>query len=399
MKTRARSLASLGLCLCLSGSCFAPAVVQAASSTWTAIPVGTNGSPRGYYEFLPSAYQAQPNKTFPLIIFFHGLGECGDGSVVALAALCRNGPPKILNTAGDPLHEICEQNSTIVLCPQAGPKPSTWWNTSHIRPYLDWVLAHYRVDKTRIVFTGLSAGSQGIHDFIERDPHPDQVAAFLVCAVRGEIITPRGEEIASRCPFWALTAIGDVGYSPAKSVDNIAGFMNGGAPTKVGGAWGRVESIKTANFLPGTGWTYVDGIDGRCDVNPKLTYYPGKSHSDGWTLTYGNAACWKWMFAQQKPTVSITAPTDGRATVNQGQPVSLAGTATSASGTPLTDKSLTWSSDLQGALGTGATIRVSDLNPGVHTIAFRAIDKTFCSQSATVQVTVKGEPKPTAAAK
>jgi predicted peptidase len=295
----------LGLSLLL------PFALPGADSTWKAIPVGTNGSPRGYYEFLPSGYHTQTEKTFPLIIFFHGLGECGDGSVQQLAVLCRNGPPSILNNPKDPLHDICEKNQTIVLCPQAGPKPSTWWNTNHLRPYFDWVLAHYRVDPARIIFTGLSAGSQGIQDFIEKDPHADQVSAFLICAIRGEIKTPHGLEVVSRSPLWGLTAIGDVGYSIGRSADNITASMTDNKALKLAAAWGRVESIRTGNFLPSSGWTFTDGVDGRTGVNPKVTYYPGKSHSDGWTLTYSNAECWKWMFAQQKPAASATAPNGG----------------------------------------------------------------------------------------
>src|SRR5215210_763548 len=44
----------------------------------TARPIGSTDSPMGFYEYLPPSYTAAGAKS-PLLLFFHGYGETGDG--------------------------------------------------------------------------------------------------------------------------------------------------------------------------------------------------------------------------------------------------------------------------------------------------------------------------------
>src|SRR5688500_2361641 len=55
----------------------------------------------GFYEYLPQGYN-QSSATYPLIIFFHGAGERGDGSPSQLPRILANGVPKMINNGTFP---------------------------------------------------------------------------------------------------------------------------------------------------------------------------------------------------------------------------------------------------------------------------------------------------------
>jgi subtilisin-like proprotein convertase family protein len=87
------------------------------------------------------------------------------------------------------------------------------------------------------------------------------------------------------------------------------------------------------------------------------------------------------------PSVSITEPT-GPLTIAVGQTLSLEGEAYDVDTGTLTDEQLQWSSDIDGVLGTGASLSVATLSVGQHTITFRADDGEGGVSTATVAVTV-----------
>jgi len=72
------------------------------------------------------------------------------------------------------------------------------------------------------------------------------------------------------------------------------------------------------------------------------------------------------------PTVTITAPAGG-ATVSFGDPVDLVGTANDPEDGDLTT-GIAWSSDLDGALGSGGNMTRSDLSEGTHLLSADVVD-------------------------
>ena len=94
------------------------------------------------------------------------------------------------------------------------------------------------------------------------------------------------------------------------------------------------------------------------------------------------------------PTVMITGPTDG-SSLSAGKQIFLSGTANDAEDPePL---KLTWSSSIQGDLGTaeaGESLSVS-LTPGTHAITASAMDSDQVVGNATVTVVVTAAQAPT----
>lgn len=86
------------------------------------------------------------------------------------------------------------------------------------------------------------------------------------------------------------------------------------------------------------------------------------------------------------PSISVATPTNG-ITISAGTNVLLSGTASDPQDGNLT-ASITWTSDLQGSLGTGGSVNFSTLAPGTHTITAMISDSGGLTASATRTVTV-----------
>src|SRR5512138_2863401 len=96
--------------------------------------------------YLPAGY-GQENKSWPLLMFLHGSGECGTD----LARVKVHGPPEIADSLSD--------FPFIVVTPQA--LQDTPWSVSQLHTLLSKVIRRLQVDKDRIYLTGLSMGGRG----------------------------------------------------------------------------------------------------------------------------------------------------------------------------------------------------------------------------------------------
>ncbi len=94
-------------------------------------------------------------------------------------------------------------------------------------------------------------------------------------------------------------------------------------------------------------------------------------------VTIGNAV----------PEVIITSPANGN-TYSQGQSILFTGMATDAEDGSLTGLSLTWTSNLDGLLGTGTVLTVGNLSPGSHTITLTATDSQGVTSTSVVAINV-----------
>ena len=91
------------------------------------------------------------------------------------------------------------------------------------------------------------------------------------------------------------------------------------------------------------------------------------------------------------PTATITGPASG-STYTEGQRVEFRGMATDDEDGMLGDDALSWSSNRDGAIGTGSSLNYNGLSTGTHTITLIATDSDGLRGSATVSVTVNAVP-------
>jgi poly(3-hydroxybutyrate) depolymerase len=146
--------------------------------------LGANGAPNGYLEYLPPGYDGTTGT--PLLVFWHGIGEDGNGTS-DLTKLTAWGPPKLIaNDAWDAARPF------IVLSPQYTPTNGTIAagggcpSSATIDTFLTWALAHYRVDAKRVYLTGLSCGAIGSWDYLADHTGAVVAAAALLSGNPGD---------------------------------------------------------------------------------------------------------------------------------------------------------------------------------------------------------------------
>lgn len=229
------------------------------SSRHFARPVGTvTGTTSGFWEYLPPGYG--DGSHHPLLIFWHGIGENGDGSTASLEKVPANGPPRLIKEDRWP-----EDRPFIVLSPQhlAPGCPSS----QEIHAFIQFALAHYEVDLARVYLTGLSCGAIGSWNYLGDHTNEVVAAAVLVCG-DGRLAFGKARCTLGRVPIWALHGELDPAVPPAGSIEPLA-QLNACSPPP---------------------------------LDAKLTLYPGVAH-DSWTRTYDLSAgndVYGWLLSHTK---------------------------------------------------------------------------------------------------
>jgi PKD repeat protein len=95
--------------------------------------------------------------------------------------------------------------------------------------------------------------------------------------------------------------------------------------------------------------------------------------------------------SNQSPTASISSPSNGT-TVVQGTSVSFAGTGSDPEDGTLTGSALTWTSSIDGVIGTGTSFSKSNLSAGQHTISLTAKDAQNATGTATRTINIIAAP-------
>ncbi|HRO48417.1 PKD domain-containing protein, partial [Agriterribacter sp.] len=329
---------------------------------------------KGYYESLPVNYASQPAKKFPMIVFLHGSGERGDGSVAQLPRVLVNGPPKLINQGKFPssFTAVGETFSFIVISPQS--KESSNY-TSSIDSLIKYCIDKYRVDEDRIYLTGLSLGGYMSWRYASQSKaNASRIAAMLL--VCGGVV-PRGQEacnIASaNVPFWATNNSGDTGAPPWKS-DSC------------------VKSVNACIPAP--------------NPKAKLTIFNANGH-DAWSKTYDpnfredGLNVYEWMLSHKKGG-AVSLPPVANAGVNQTitlplNSVTLDGTKSTAPAGTISSYAWTKvSGPLNGTISSPGSSKttVTNLAEGTYQFQLKITDNKGGTSTAIVTINVNPAPLP-----
>lgn len=129
-----------------------------------------NGFVKGLLRVLPSDYNSNTTQKYPLVIYLHGLQAAGDGSAndlckivndatFSMAGRIENGTmPTSMTIGGVP-------EKYIALMPQYTSYGPTGY-ADRMEALIDYAVANYRVDPTRIYLTGMSSGANLVLDYV-----------------------------------------------------------------------------------------------------------------------------------------------------------------------------------------------------------------------------------------
>ena len=183
------------------------------------IPVSTtiNSNCLGFYRAVPGHYDSNSRK-YPLMVFIHGIGELGNGTT-DLPKVLNNAMPNLIKNGKFPANFNIEGTnySFIVISPQF----VAWPSADDVNAVVNYSIAHYRVDTTRIYVTGLSMGGGATWDYAVK--YGSRVAALVPMCGASSPSTDRAHSIAStNLPVWAFHNQDD----GTVSVNNTIGWVN-----------------------------------------------------------------------------------------------------------------------------------------------------------------------------
>jgi len=366
------------LCLLLSIMLFSTCLK---AQTHTPITTHVTNNINGYWEYLPADYKTS-TKTYPLMIFFHGVGEVGDGSTASLQNVLKQGVPKLISQKLFPSSFTVNGKtySFIVISPQF---INTTRSILELNQLIDYCCAKYRVDKSKIYFTGLSFGG-GTCTFYASNcaANCNRLAAMLPIAgnFKSGADLNASYLVSTNLPVWFTHNQNDPTVSSSISVN-----------------W----ATKLNNFSP--------------KISPAtlLTIFPVSGH-DAWTKTYdpnwrpNGLNVYEWMLQYSRGTsTSLAAPVNVApvVSVKSVSPITLPTNSVVLDGSGSIDKdgsikSYAWSyvSGPAGySLSNAATSKatVGNLVAGTYVFKLLVTDNSGATASSTVSVNVNVAPTAT----
>ena len=156
-----------------------------------------NSNCNGYLQYLPGGYTANPGNKYPLMIYFTGLGNNGDGSVgapgpnndVSLAT----GLERLFTFGGTP-HDQVRSNSWVeqytvngvpfkfvIFTPQfKDPLDVHLPTPAEVDTLINYAISHFNIDTSRIYLVGASQGAGSIWDYVgAKSAYARRIAAIV----------------------------------------------------------------------------------------------------------------------------------------------------------------------------------------------------------------------------
>jgi predicted peptidase len=183
------------------------AAASASSAPATALsvkPMGNEGAPLGYLEYLPPSYGTAD--AAPLLVFLHGAGEAGDGSEESMELVDDLGIPQLIADG-----EWSDEQPFVVLAPQYATRyaEGECGFGEDLATFVDFALEHYDVDPARVYLTGVSCGAIGMWDYLASYGNAVVAAAVPVSGHAMWALEKSGCEPLAEVPVWVLNGADD----------------------------------------------------------------------------------------------------------------------------------------------------------------------------------------------
>ncbi len=256
-------------------------------------PIGSTEFPMGFDEYLPPSYTATGDKS-PLLLFFNGYGESGDGTPEGLSTLVGAGIPKYINVGGwstdRPFVVLALQHvegpgsfdfSSCEGVPWVGScgmqlqhdldnaSPAFCTTPDEVNAFIDYAVDHYNVDPARVYLTGLSCGAYGVWEYLAKYHATLKVAAAVPIAGDGRPGSSADYCALGATPLWAFHGALDDTVDPLGSIEPM---------------------------------TALAGCPGIPPDEARLTVFPDRDHNS-WDPAYGGAGgdIYSWMLGFSNP--------------------------------------------------------------------------------------------------
>jgi len=184
------------------------------------VPLDASGTTEKAILHLPNDYSST-STMYPVMVFLHGIGEGGTNPATLYGSSNAGGPAYFIAQGKFPSSFVNPADGKSYKYIVVSPQCSTGWSTTayQLDYVLTYLLGHYRIDASRIYLTGLSAGGQGVTEYVGKKsgygavPTTHKIAAFVPMSVAedGTLISPLTSAIASyKVPTWGFGSPTDV---------------------------------------------------------------------------------------------------------------------------------------------------------------------------------------------
>lgn len=187
---------------------------------------------KGFYKSLPARYNEGTEK-YPVIIYFHGGGQYGNGST-DLPLVLQEGIPKLIAEKKFPpsFSVDSEKFSFIVIAPQFTERVFN----DEVEKLVKFVKDSFRVDTKRVYLAGLSLGSRVLSDYAAY--RPTELAAITAMAGAPQIDNNLNAKctamVNAELPVWQFHNKDDSAwyYSEASRYMEVFNSLNPVIPAK-----------------------------------------------------------------------------------------------------------------------------------------------------------------------
>jgi poly(3-hydroxybutyrate) depolymerase len=183
-----------------------------------------NGRLIPFYRFLPPSYTPGGTK-HPLIIFLHGIGERGDGTLTYANRVLANAIPKYCSQGATMTFGVNPSRAFVVLSPQLATADGHWQDF-YIDEMINYAKTTLNIDTNRIYLTGLSWGGGGVTGYPSTSLSNAQKLAAIapVCGAIRDWGLSRQNIADGNLPSWFFHAADDGTVGIGQSYDVVAGI-------------------------------------------------------------------------------------------------------------------------------------------------------------------------------
>lgn len=223
-------------------------------------PINEPFAKNGFLEYLPKGYG--DGTKWPLLVFWAGIGEDGSGSEGDLELMYRHGPPMLIDD-----DEWPSERPFVVLSPQHnGQLPFDRPTPVETHDFIEFALAHYDIDPSRVYLTALSSGAKGAWDYLAMYKGSQVAAAALMAGDASEPYGNVGCSLVNAVAIWDFHGTSDSEQPYDADSSGMANFQACPQPRK------------EVKFTTYDGWSHQDTFKRTYDLSAGNDIY-------AWLLT------------------------------------------------------------------------------------------------------------------
>lgn len=234
--------------------------------------------------YVPANYTA--SKSYPLVIFYHGIGEKGT-----------NNTSQVNNNINNLLAE-CKEREVFLYAPQSA---GGWWPDSEIGKVMEMAreaIATYNIDDKRVYATGLSAGGSGVYNTME--VHYNSIAAAVCICGAGGGTRARDDRLVD-FPIWFYHAANDTTVSVSQTRNAINGIRAEDGRSKL--TFPLDANPSNPYYNTGSPY-YTDGSTFFAEDNIRYSEYKTGGHGI-WGRVYKEEPMYDWLFSHSLPSSPV----------------------------------------------------------------------------------------------